>query len=251
MNRLQEYFENEDHRIIDKWVHYFNVYDRYFSKYRGQNIIILEIGVSHGGSLQMWKDYFGKESQIYGVDINPFCKKFEERNVKIFIGSQSDRVFLQKLKNFIPKVDILIDDGGHMMDQQIVTFEELFDHVKEDGIYICEDLHTSYWSSHGGGFRRRGTFIEFSKNMIDYLHAWHSRQNNFKINQYSKSISGLHFYDSILVIEKGNISKPYSSRKGNPGFVEETIDIYKISLRIKLQNYWDTFLARFRIAKRF
>ena len=251
MNKLLNFFEYKDHRAIDKWHHYFEIYERYLNKYKDQNITILEIGVSHGGSLQMWNDYFGKGSQIYGVDINPHCKIFEEANVKIFIGSQSDRIFLRELKNAIPRLDILIDDGGHMMDQQKITFEELFDHVKDDGIYICEDLHTSYWLSHGGGYRRRGTFIEFSKNLIDYLHGWHSRQKNFKANKYSKSIFGLHFHDSILVIEKRNIIKPFCSKRGKPGFVEEPDYSNRVSFQKKVENYWNALLARFRIAKHF
>jgi hypothetical protein len=185
------------------------------------------------------------------LDINPVCKKFEEEQVKIFIGSQSDRVFLQELKKLIPPIDILIDDGGHMMDQQIITFEELFDCVKDDGLYVCEDLHTSYWITHGGGYRRRGTFIEFSKNLIDYLNGWHTRQKDFTINKYSKSIYSLHFYDSLLVIEKRKIVKSFSLKRGEPGFIEENIKPEKRSVRKIIQNHYDAFLARMRIAKHF
>jgi hypothetical protein len=107
----------------------------------------------------MWKDYFGDKAVIFGIDIDPRCKQFEEENIKIFIGSQSDRNFLRDIKKTIPKIDVLIDDGGHTMNQQIVSYEELFDHIKEDGVYLCEDLHTSYWRSFGGGHKRRGSFI--------------------------------------------------------------------------------------------
>jgi hypothetical protein len=251
MGSLYEYFEKEDHRIIDKWSHYFDLYERYFSKYKDRDINILEIGVSHGGSLQMWKNYFGKGAHIYGVDINPLCKNFEEEGIEIFIGSQADRRFLQDLRKRIPKVDILIDDGGHMMNQQIITFEELFDHVKDDGIYLCEDLHTSYWTTHGGGYRRRGTFIEYSKNLIDCIHSWHSRQKFFSFSKYSKSIYGLHFHDSVLVIEKGQISKPGSFKKGTPGFLEETEVPEKNTFFGKIEYYLGEFMAKMRFAKRF
>lgn len=113
---------------------------------------ILEIGVFKGGSLQMWKHYFDAANhnvKVYGIDINPDCKALEEENIEIFIGSQEDREFLRSVKEQIGKVDILIDDGGHTMDQQIITFEELFDLVSEDGIYLCEDLHTSYMEAYG------------------------------------------------------------------------------------------------------
>ena len=150
----------------------------------------------------MWKNYFGNKAKIYGIDINPDCKKFEEENVKIFIGSQSDRHFLKDVLAQIPPMDILLDDGGHTMRQQIVTFEEMFGHVKSDGIYLCEDLHTSYWLKFGGGNKRRGTYIEYSKDFIDQTNAYHSEQGSLKVNTFTKSVKGIHYYDSMLVIEK-------------------------------------------------
>lgn len=115
---------------------------------------MLEIEVQNGGSTKMWKDYFsvnGAKVNIYGVDINPKCKEIEDENIKIFIGSQEDRAFWRDIKKQIPQIDILIDDGGHTMRQQIVTFEEMFPHIKHNGVYWCEDLHTSYWRNFVGG----------------------------------------------------------------------------------------------------
>lgn len=221
MNDLEKYFFNNDKRLIHKWTHYFDVYERYFSRFRGTEVVILEIGVFHGGSLQMWKHYFGDRARIYGVDIDPRCKELEEENIKILIGSQSDRSFLRNLKKTIPPVDILIDDGGHRMQQQIVTFEELFDHVRDDGIYLCEDLHTSYWVTHGGGYRRNGTFIEFSKKLIDRLHGYHSEQRLLKADEFTKSAAAIHFHDSVLVIEKKKRSRPEDTKTGLPSFSEE------------------------------
>src|SRR5688500_4073673 len=143
-NDLYQYFINNKDRLIHKWIHYFDIYDRHFSRFRNREIVVLEIGVFQGGSLQMWKNYFGKQARIYAIDIDPNCKKFEEENITIFIGSQSDRAFLNQIKKTIPPIDILIDDGGHTMQQQKTTFEELFTHVKDQGIYLVEDLHTSY-----------------------------------------------------------------------------------------------------------
>lgn len=215
MNDLEKYFYENNDKLIDKWVHYFDIYEKYFSKYRNKEVVILEIGVFQGGSLQMWKKYFGPKAKIYGIDINPNCKKLEEENIKIFIGSQSDRTFLQKIKREIPMIDILIDDGGHTMKQQIVTFEELFNHVKEDGIYLCEDTHTSYQIMYGGGYKRKGTFIEYAKNLIDYLHAHFSEQSSLKVNKFTESTKAIHFYDSIVVIEKEARSKPKRIATGN------------------------------------
>ncbi len=215
MNDLEKYFRSNDKRLIHKFYHYFEIYDRYFSKYRGQEITFLEIGIFQGGSLQMWKEYFGPKARIIGVDVNPRCKELEEDQIEIYIGSQSDRKFLRELKNKIPKVDILLDDGGHTMRQQIVTFEEMFEHVKEDGLFLCEDLHTSYFLKFGGGYKRSGTFIQYSKGLIDKLNSWFSEQTSFKVDEISRSIKGIHFYTSMLVIEKAKRERPKSDQTGN------------------------------------
>lgn len=212
MNDLKKYFDNNTDRVIHKWGHYFEIYDRHFSAYRNKEIVVLEIGVFQGGSLQMWKHYFGPKAKIYGIDIDPECKKYEEENVEVFIGSQSDRNFLRKLKQQIPPIDILIDDGGHTMNQLRTSFDELFDHVKMDGIYALEDLHTCYWINYGGGKKRAGSFIEYSKNFIDDLHAWHS--SYLTINKFTKKIYSLHYYDSILIIEKRKMQEPVSLSSG-------------------------------------
>lgn len=204
INNLEKFFFEGEHGILDKWLHYFEAYERMFKKYRTRNVTILEIGVSKGGSLQMWKDYFQNANNtvmVYGIDINPDCKKLEEENVRIFIGSQEDRAFLKGIKKEIHKVDILIDDGGHTMDQQIISFEELFDLVRDDGIYLCEDTHTSYMKQFGGQYKG-DTFIEYSKNLIDYLHAQYSETETLISNKYSEEIKSITYYDSMVFIEK-------------------------------------------------
>ena len=218
INDLEKYFKNNKKRLIHKWAHYFDIYDRHFSRYRGKEIVILEIGVFHGGSLQMWKEYFGEKVKIYGIDINPRCKFLEEENIEIIIGSQSDRKFLHELKEKIPMIDILIDDGGHTMEQQKVTFEVLFDHVKEDGIYLCEDVHTSYWEKWGGGYKNNDSFIEYSKNFIDFLNAFHSKSDDLKVNSFTKSVDSVHYYDSIIVVEKRKKEKPENLKSGKKSF---------------------------------
>ncbi|MCF8459091.1 MAG: class I SAM-dependent methyltransferase [Flavobacteriales bacterium] len=218
MNDLEKYFRNNDKKLIHKWIHYFDIYDRHFNRFRNKEIVILEIGVSQGGSLQMWKDYFGDKAKIYGIDVDPRCKDLEEENITIFIGSQSDRKFLREVKKQMPPIDILIDDGGHTMKQQIVSYEELFETVKVDGVYLIEDLHTSYWLAYGGGHKRRGTFIEYSKNFIDHLNAHHSEQFSLKPNHFTKSVDSIHYYDSIMVVEKRKREKPYHEKTGNITF---------------------------------
>lgn len=215
MNDLEKYFNNNTGRLIHKWKHYFDIYDRHFSRFRGTDVHIVEFGVFQGGSLQMWKEYFGPHCRITGIDINPRCKELEEDRVEIIIGDQDDRKFLKSLAARLPRIDILIDDGGHTMRQQINTFEELFPYVDASGVYLCEDIHTSYWPSFDGGYKKRGTFIEYSKNLIDHINAWHSKQpDRLKITEFTKSAHSLHFYDSILVIEKRPVEKPTHHQTG-------------------------------------
>lgn len=214
MNDLQAYFEANTGRLIHKWMHYFEIYDRHFARFRGGDVHVLEFGVFQGGSLDMWKHYFGPRCKIYGVDINPACKALETDDVRIFTGDQEDRAFLKSLATQIPRVDILIDDGGHTMRQQIATFEELFGHVAADGVYLCEDLHTSYWPHWGGGYRKRGSFIEYAKGLIDSLHAWHSQSGRLQVDEFTRSAHSLHWYDSVLVIEKRPMAAPVHRQTG-------------------------------------
>lgn len=223
-NDLRRYFDNNPGRLLHKWQHYFEIYDHHFSRYRGKPVTILEIGVFHGGSLQLWKSYFGPQAKIYGVDIDPRCKQFEEENVQILIGDQADRDFLRKLKEEIPRPDILIDDGGHLMHQQIITFEELYPFVADDGIYLCEDLHTSYWPEWGGGLRRSGTFIEYAKQLVDALNGFYIKPPGRVPATITQSAHSLHFYDSVMVVEKQRRdAPPEDSRSGMPVFEEGTI----------------------------
>jgi len=239
LRSLREIFENHNGRLLNKWNHYIDIYEKYLNKFRGTDFVFLEIGTAHGGSLQMWREYFVDQAIIIGVDVNPECKKFEEGNTKIFIGSQEDESFLNDLKRKIPKVDVLLDDGGHTMKQQITTFNSLFDHVKEDGLYMCEDTHTSYRKDYHGGYKSAKSFIEFSKNMIDYIHGWHATgsMKNKIYNSYTQSIHGVYFYDSIVIFEKKKVTKPHNTFKGEKQLSNHFTDFgqkKKISKKIKL-----------------
>lgn len=214
---LMRFWLFEEHRCIDKWVHYFPIYERWFSPYRDKEIVFVEVGVQNGGSAQMWKHYFGKQAKIVGVDINPNCKRLEEEQISIEIGSQEDVNFWADFKEKYPRVDILLDDGGHTNNQQITTFREMFPHIREGGLYMCEDTHTSYVDSEdfpGGGERREGTFIEFMKKIIDEINLPYTA-GIFNPTYNTLNLSGLHFYDSIIIAEKRHLPfTPFSLQIG-------------------------------------
>jgi hypothetical protein len=218
-NPLAEYFFSNPGRVIHKWHHYFEIYHRHLASFRGQSPVVVEIGVFQGGSLQMWHHYFGAGTQVVGIDIDPRCRQFEDESTTILIGDQSDRGFLAEVRRCVPRVDVLIDDGGHTMPQQVATFEELYPHVQPRGVYLCEDMHTSLIDEYGGGYLRQGTFLEYSKALVDHLYGWYSREGDrLAVDAFTLSTFALHFYDSVLVLEKRPIGQPKYSMTGKQSF---------------------------------
>lgn len=216
-NPLEKYFRANKKKRIHKWMHYFEIYHRHFERFRGKRVVVLEFGVNQGGSLEMWRDYFGRKAMIYGVDIDPRCAELSGRRTKIFIGDQEDRDFLRSIAQEIGQIDVLIEDGGHTMGQQIATFEEIYPHVSENGVFLIEDLHTSYWPKFGGGYQRPGTFMEYAKALTDKLNAWHVREG-LEVDEFTRTTKSMHFYDSIVVFEKGTVVKPHHERSGKRQF---------------------------------
>lgn len=136
MNTFYDFIKNNNKNYIAKYEQYLDVYEKHLSKYKDKPVKIIEFGVNQGGSLNMWKEYLGDGTKIYGVDINPNCAKLTSENIEILIGDQEDRSFLNQVAEKIGKVDIVVDDGGHSMAQQINTFEVIFPCVKNDGVYM-------------------------------------------------------------------------------------------------------------------
>ena len=204
---------------VHKWMHYFDCYDTHFHRFRDQeHIVIVEVGVQSGGSIEMWRQYFGPDKvRYYGVDINPATKKFEKDGVRIFIGDQASRTFWNDFKEQVPDmIDIFMDDGGHQMQQQIVTLEEMFWRVKDGGVYMCEDLHTSYWADFQGGYLKKTSMIERCKSLIDRLNARHSKDKKlFAEDEWTRAIRGIHFYDSLVFIDKGPVENVRREKRGN------------------------------------
>ncbi len=222
MNKLKEFFYKNNKKDLNKWLHYFDIYEENFSKYKKRKITILEIGIAKGGSLRMWKNYFSSDSKIVGIDINPECKKFEKDNIKTYIGNQADVNFLGSVIKDIGKPDIIIDDGGHTSNQQILSFNYLFGHLNDKGTYLVEDTHTSYHSDFQD--RQDGfTFMDYAKSLPDKLNLWY-QYNDYKIYKkeikekinmpyLTKNTHKISFYNSIVVFEKKNVETPLSITK--------------------------------------
>jgi hypothetical protein len=240
----KELFWNHEGNLLHKWEHYFDIYDKYFDKYRGKEVAMLEIGISHGGSIDFWHKYFGDGLKLYSMDINPECKRFEDERTKVFIGSQSDSSFLSSVIEELPDLDIIIDDGGHTMEQQKVSFEFMFSKVKQGGVYLVEDTHTSYWYEFHGGLKNKNSFIEYSKDYIDSIYEWHIQEKKkLRINENSRNINSICFYDSIVVFEKKLRERPFHKQIGN-----KTIQPY-MDTTLKRKNYIQRKIDQFILKK--
>lgn len=120
-------------------------YEPFLQKF--ENPTILEIGTAEGSSAKMFNDYFDGNCTIYTVDINDNSKKVEGYNNIHFIqcdagGEKGIWELLEILKDV--DFDIIIDDGSHVWEHQFLLLMYLHRKVKKGGIYILEDLHTSY-----------------------------------------------------------------------------------------------------------
>jgi hypothetical protein len=189
-------------RRVYKWRNYPDVYHRYLERFRGAKFRMLEIGVAEGGSLEVWRKYFGPEAIVFGIDINPACAKLDGKAGKVRIGSQDDADFLHKVVAEMGGIDVVLDDGSHVADHQRASFNILFPLLNDHGVYLCEDTHTAYWRGwYAGGYKRKNNFLETVKGLVDDIHAdFHNRGESMK--GASRSIRGIHFYNSIVVIEK-------------------------------------------------
>jgi hypothetical protein len=174
---------------------YFDVYDQLLSPFIGKNITFVEIGILGGGSLFMWRNFFGPNARIIGIDLNPEAKKWEEHGFEIFIGSQSDPSFWEEFIKTIGSVDIVLDDGGHTYLQQIVTVESLLEHINDNGLLIVEDAHTSYTDGFGD---RRASFINYVKIWIDKIN---SRFAQFPKTQKDRRVWSVEIFESIVAFK--------------------------------------------------
>ena len=145
-NPLFAYFvANRGGTPIDKWNHYFSIYETQLARFRGTSARVLEIGVYRGGGLELLRHHLGAGAYLVGIDINDSIRAAIGDRHPIEVGDQADPDFLLRVVEKHGPFDVVIDDGGHTMRQQITAVETLFPHLAEGGVYVVEDCHTSYW----------------------------------------------------------------------------------------------------------
>ena len=154
----------------------------------------MEVGVYSGGSLEMWKRYFGEHATIHGVDIQEACRAYEARGVHVHVGDQGDRAFWKRFKKGVPFIDVLIDDGGHHPNEMRVTFEELFPILRPGGVYICEDIVSNeFLASLGGLAEHLMTYTSTPLDEPGVASAAGSLQ---------QAVRSIHFYPFVAVVER-------------------------------------------------
>jgi SAM-dependent methyltransferase len=202
-NFFNEYLKTTDDRLLSKWTQYFDTYARELTRFRDRPISFLEIGVFRGGSIPMWKAFFAKGSRLTFIDIDPDCAKLAEEGTTVEIGNQADSAFLADLAAKHGPFDVILDDGSHVCAHQVASFENLWRHVADGGLYLVEDCHTSYWPGFGGGYRNEASWIEYAKRLTDRMHSWYTDQDAmFPFDPIAKELHSVRFYDSITVAEK-------------------------------------------------
>jgi hypothetical protein len=213
MSLWSEFLTHQE-RMVFKWKHYFPIYERHLARFVNRDVVLVEIGCGEGGSLQLWKKYLGPHARIIGIDIDPRCTAFAEDQIEIRIGDQSSETFLNDVISEFGSPDVVIDDGCHMMSAVNASFSVLYPAVSRNGMYLVEDLHTAYWSEYDGGLHRPTTFIERCKGLIDELNADHSRKA-LQPTEFTRTTHSMHFYDSVVVFEKGRHTRKMSHKIGS------------------------------------
>ena len=215
-NTLEELYENHKGLVSDKWESYLTKYDAVFNPYKQKNINLLEIGVQNGGSLEIWAKYFRTARCIVGCDVNPACKNidFSHDAIRFVPGDINDSKTLAAISRHASKFDIIIDDGSHVSSDIIHTFSTLFPLLAENGTYVIEDLHCSYWARFEGGLTTKISAISFLKKLVDIVNFEHwgmpgNRRDlleQFNAQELSDDelalIHSVSFSNSVCIIQK-------------------------------------------------
>lgn len=240
--RIEEIWQKSPYSSI-KLSSYFNVYDDLLSKFRGSAITFVEIGVFNGGSLFMWREFLGPNARIIGIDFNPAAKKWEEYGFEIWIGNQSDGKFWDDFFKEVGDVDVILDDGGHTFEQQIITADKCIPFIKDGGLLIVEDTHTSYMKKFG--YPSKYSFIEWVKYLIDNINSRYEKVNISKL-KYNKSIYSICVFDSIVAFR---IDRPKCIESKLISNNKETSDAEDFRFKDIERSLWLTIRFSSKISK--
>jgi hypothetical protein len=215
-------------RLCNRWFHYFAIYDRHLARFRHgfpegtttRPVRLLEIGVLHGGGLQLWRKYLGPDAVIFGVDVAERTRLLDTPDLPVRVGSQADPDFLRSVVREMGGVDVVIDDGSHVAAHQKASFATLFPLLSNGGVYVVEDTHTSFWPAYGSGLRNRSSFVSLAFGLMNQMHGWYGVRPRRSIPGLDPktTIGGIAFHDSVVVVDKKLHGAPYIVKVGERSF---------------------------------
>ncbi|MDB4194765.1 class I SAM-dependent methyltransferase [Gammaproteobacteria bacterium] len=218
-NELYEIYLKSPYKSV-KHSTYFKSYEHFLEKYRGTEFTFIEVGVLGGGSLFMWREYFGPKARIIGIDLNPNAKKWEKDGFEIFIGSQADENFWNEVISKVGGIDVCLDDGGHTYEQQIITVESVLCAMNDGGMILVEDTHTSYMDGFGP---KKFSFINYVKNKIDHINYRFNFKKRYKKTE--RRIWSIEIVESMVAFKiNKNASNEISEWTENNGEDDSAID---------------------------
>lgn len=192
----------------------YHEYDRYYNRFlpesRKKGGAMLEIGIDKGGSLKMWEEIY-PNIHIYGIDINT---KINKPNITIFKGDQSKINFIRSIYKKLPNLFLIIDDGSHVPEHQLLCFNTFFPLLEHGGVYIIEDIETSYWVKGKlegykmrYGYRNSKSIVEIFKNAVDAVNSNILGEVKSNVVQHQRFIESIFFGENCIIIEKNNDRK--------------------------------------------
>jgi predicted O-methyltransferase YrrM len=203
-----------DRHDTDKGTTYTATYHRWLAPVREQRMRMLEIGLYNGGSFRMWRDFL-PNTVLHGIDIDPRTLAYQDEvaNSQVRLVDQGDPAALEA---FVAELggnyDFILDDGGHTMVQQIVSFEVLWPQIMPGGIYAIEDLGTSYFVEYGGQeLRHRATAVDYTKDLIDAVNRDQivtpppgvaSAVSPIAAAKLRRDVASIHFHPGVALIVK-------------------------------------------------
>lgn len=212
---LWQDFLTQDGPLMEKWAHYFPVYERHFAPWKDRTMVFWEIGVNTGASLNMFQRYFGPLARIVGIDIRPECRKLNGKpGLHVRIGNQSDEKFLQEVIDEFGVPDVVLDDGSHVTTDVWNSFQYVYPKMGKNGVYIVEDALAQYREETGGGPNHPENFVNRSKIYVDQLNARPSYRTAVKPDLFLTGTASICFYTGMVVYERGEIYRDEWLRSG-------------------------------------